>query len=91
MEYLWDKEKANNFAYWLEDKCKQDSKASYWQQIKDPKEYFNSDKYLWAPLSMELGMPDEKYSCSIEKKTPMELVPTELHEYLTVFKQEALE
>jgi hypothetical protein len=95
MEYLWDKEKADDFAYWLEEKCEQEAKMSYWDQMKEPRGYFNSDKYPWILLTMEANFPDEKgttiYAQSMEKKTPEELVPTAFHKYLTVFEQEASE
>ena len=95
MEYLWDKEKSNDFTYWLEDKQEQDAKQNYWEQMKDPKGYFNCDKYPWVPLpeeelhTQEHGATIEAWS--MEKKTPKELVPPMFHDYLTVFEQTALE
>ena len=53
MEYLWDKEKSDDFAYWLEDKRERDAKQNYWEQMKDPKGYFNCNKYPWVPLPKE--------------------------------------
>ena len=95
MEYLWDKEKSNDFTYWLEDKQEQDAKQNYWEQMKDPKGYFNCDKYPWVPLpeeelhTQEHGATIEAWS--MEKKTPKELVPPMFHDYLTVFEQTASE
>ena len=95
MEYLWDKEKSDNFAYWLEDKQERDVKQNYWEQMKDPKGYFKCDKYPWVPLpeeelhTQERGVTIEAQS--MEKKTPEELVPPTFHDYLTVFEQTASE
>ena len=95
MEYLWDKEKSDDFAYWLEDKHERDAKQNYWEQMKDPKGYFNCNKYPWVPLpkeelhTQECGATIEVQS--MEKKTPEELVPPMFHDYLTVFEQTASE
>ena len=83
------------FAYWLEDKWEWDAKQNYWEQMKDPKGYFNCNKYPWVPLpeeelhTQESGVTIEAQS--IEKKTPKELVPPTFHNYLMVFKQTASE
>ena len=95
MEYLWVKEKSDDFAYWLEDKQEQDAKQNYWEQMKDPKGYFNCDKYPWVPLPEEELHTQERGAMieaqNMEKKTPEELVPPTFHNYLTVFKQTASE
>ena len=95
MEYLWDKEKSDDFTYWLEDKHEQDAKQNYWEQMKGLKGYFNCDKYPWVPLpkeelhTQEHGATIEAWS--MEKKTPKELVPLMFHDFLTVFEQTASE
>ena len=63
--------------------------------MKDPKGYFNCDKYPWVPLPEEELHTQECRATiearSMEKKTPEELVPLTFHDYLTVFEQTASE
>jgi hypothetical protein len=50
MEYLWEEERAVDFAYWLEDNRIKNENLGYWEQMKHPSGYYNSDAFPFTPL-----------------------------------------